>query len=191
MKKLITALSLVLACQVAMAAQECSTDFGKTAPNSRYTYSDAGTVTDLKTGLTWMRCPVGMTWNASNEECTGTRATMSWELALFTAKQIRNKDGNHLLHTFADKKNWRLANIKELVSLTERACHSPAMNSTGFASGYSLKDGDDTLGRYVWSNTPNGDGKHVATFDTTNGEVFNRDPLDSSFKSTLLLVTDE
>lgn len=56
MKKLITALSLVLASQAAMAAQECSTDFGKTAPNSRYTYSDVGTVTDLKTGLTWMRC---------------------------------------------------------------------------------------------------------------------------------------
>ena len=68
MKKLMTALSLVLASQVAMAAQECSTDFAKTAPNTRYTYSDKGTVTDLKTGLTWMRCPVGMTWNAANEE---------------------------------------------------------------------------------------------------------------------------
>ncbi|EGR2556006.1 DUF1566 domain-containing protein [Vibrio alginolyticus] len=191
MKKLITVLSLTLASQTAIAAQECSTDFAKTAPNTRYTYSDNGTVTDLKTGLTWMRCPVGMTWNVGNQECQGTRSTMSWQLALSTAKQIRNKDGNHPLHNFADKKNWRLANIKELVSLTERACHSPAINSTGFASGYSLKDGDDVLGRYVWSNTPNGDGKHVATFDTTNGEVFNRDPLNSSFKSSLLLVTDE
>ncbi|MDF5522978.1 DUF1566 domain-containing protein, partial [Vibrio parahaemolyticus] len=177
MKKLITVLSLTLASQTAIAAQECSTDFAKTAPNTRYTYSESGTVTDLKTGLTWMRCPVGMTWNVGNQECQGTRSTMSWQLALSTAKQIRNKDGNHPLHNFADKKNWRLANIKELVSLTERACHSPAINSTGFASGYSLTDGDDVLGRYVWSNTPNGDGKHVATFDTTNGEVFNRDPL--------------
>ncbi|MFH4398760.1 DUF1566 domain-containing protein [Vibrio diabolicus] len=191
MKKLMTALSLVLASQVAMAAQECSTEFAKTAPNTRYTYSDKGTVTDLKTGLTWIRCPVGMTWNAANEECTGTRATMSWQFALSTAQQIRNPSGNHPLHNFAGKKNWRLANIKELVSLTEQACYSPAMNGTGFASGYTLTDKDDILGRNIWSNTPNGDGKHVATLDTTNGEVFNRDPLDSSFKSSLLLVTDE
>ncbi|AMF99486.1 DUF1566 domain-containing protein [Vibrio harveyi] len=191
MKKLITVLFLALVSQTGMAAQECSTDFSKTAPNTRYTYSENGTVTDLKTGLTWMRCPVGMTWNVGNQECQGTRSTMSWQLALSTAKQIRNKDGNHPLHNFAGKKNWRLANIKELVSLTERACHSPAMNGTGFVSGYSLKGGDDVLGIYVWSNTPNGDGEHVATFDTTNGEIFNRKPLNSAFKATVLLVTDE
>ncbi|MDF5463305.1 HutR like protein, partial [Vibrio parahaemolyticus] len=52
MKKLITVLSLTLASQTAIAAQECSTDFAKTAPNTRYTYSESGTVTDLKTGLT-------------------------------------------------------------------------------------------------------------------------------------------
>ncbi len=74
MKKLITALSIVLASQAAMAAQECSTDFAKTAPNTRYTYSDKGTVTDLKTGLTWMRCAVGENWDTANKTCTGAAA---------------------------------------------------------------------------------------------------------------------
>ncbi|TOO93892.1 HutR like protein, partial [Vibrio parahaemolyticus] len=48
MKKLITALSLVLVSYASMAAQECSLDFVKSAPNSRYLYSDLGVVTDLK-----------------------------------------------------------------------------------------------------------------------------------------------
>lgn len=50
MKKLIPVLSLALVSQMAFAAQECSVDFSKSAPNTRYTYSDAGIVTDLKTG---------------------------------------------------------------------------------------------------------------------------------------------
>ncbi|MCR9936254.1 DUF1566 domain-containing protein [Vibrio antiquarius] len=189
MKKLITALSLVLASQVAMAAQECSTEFAKTAPNTRYTYSDKGTVTDLKTGLTWMRCPVGMTWNAANEVCDGAATKMSWQFALSTAQQIRNPSGNHPLYNFAGKKNWRLANIKELVALTERACHSPAMNQTAFASGYTLEVGD-TAG-YIWSNTPNGDGTNVMVFDSVNGEVYNWSPLEPTNTFSVLLVTDE
>lgn len=189
MKKLITALSLVLASQAVMAAQECSTDFGKTAPNSRYTYSDVGKVTDLKTGLTWMRCPVGSTWNAANEACDGAATKMSWQLALSTAEQIRNESGNHALHDFAGKKNWRLPNIKELVALTERACHSPAMNGTAFASGYTLEVGD--YAGYIWSNTPNGDGSNVMVFDSFNGEVYNWNPLEPTNTFSVLLVTDE
>ena len=189
MKKLITVLSLALASQTVMAAQECSTDFAKTAPNTRYTYSDNGTVTDLKTGLTWMRCPVGSTWNAANEACDGAATKMSWQLALSTAEQIRNESGNHALHDFAGKKNWRLPNIKELVALTERACHSPAMNGTAFASGYTLEVGD--YAGYIWSNTPNGDGSNVMVFDSFNGEVYNWNPLESTNISSVLLVTDE
>lgn len=189
MKKIMTALSLVLASQVAMAAQECSTDFGKTAPNSRYTYSDVGTITDLKTGLTWMRCPVGRSWDTANKACSGAATKMSWQSALSTAEQIRNESGNHALHDFADKKNWRLPNIKELVALTERACHSPAMNGTAFASGYTLEVGD--YAGYIWSNTPNGDGSNVMVFDSVNGEVYNWNPLEPTNTFSLLLVTDE
>ncbi|MGR5401467.1 DUF1566 domain-containing protein [Vibrio harveyi] len=190
MKKLITALSIVLASQAAMAAQECSTDFAKTAPNTRYTYSDKGTVTDLKTGLTWMRCAVGENWDTANKTCTGAATTMSWQLALQTAEQIRDESGgNHPLNNFAGKKNWRLPNIKELVALTERACHGPAMNGTAFASAYTLEIGD--YAGYIWSNTPNGDGKNVLVFDSVNGEVYNWDPLEPSNKPSLLLVTDE
>jgi hypothetical protein len=114
---------------------------------------------------------------------------MSWQLALSTAEQIRNESGNHALHDFAGKENWRLPNIKELVALTERACHSPAMNGTAFESGYTIEAGD--YAGYIWSNTPNGDGSNVMVFDSVNGEVYNWSPLEPTYIFSLLLVTDE
>ncbi|MDF2152679.1 DUF1566 domain-containing protein [Vibrio sp. CAU 1672] len=189
MNKLVTALSLILATQTALAAQECSADYAKTTPNTRYTYSENGTVTDLKTGLTWIRCPVGATWNAANEGCSGSGDTVTWQSALLTAQQIRDESGNHTLHQFAGKKHWRLPNIKELVALTERACHSPAMNGTAFASGYTLEVGD--FAGYIWSNTPNGDGTNVMVFDSVNGEVYNYNPSTAAYQFSVLLVTDE
>ena len=189
MKKLITALSFALMSQAAMAAQECSTDFAKTAPNTRYTYSEQGTVTDLKTGLTWMRCPVGATWDKTTKVCTGSADKVTWQSALLTAQQVRDESGNHALHNFADKRDWRLPNIKELVALTERACYGPAMNGTAFASGYTVELGD--YAGYIWSSTPNGDGTNVVVFDSMNGEVYNWNPLESSNTFSILLVTDE
>ncbi|MBE4600468.1 DUF1566 domain-containing protein [Vibrio navarrensis] len=189
MKKLITALALAAASQTAMAAQECSIDIAKSAPNSRYDYSAQGTVTDLKTGLTWMRCPVGMSWNTAQQACTGTADQVTWQSALLTAQQIRDESGNHALHNFAQKKQWRLPNIKELVALTEHACFGPAMNGTAFASGYTVETGD--LKGYIWSNTPSGDGQGIMTFDSVNGEVYNYSHSAQSSTFSMLLVTDE
>ena len=189
MKKLISVLSLALVSQTAFAAQECSVDFSKSAPNTRYTYSDEGIVTDLKTGLTWMRCPVGTTWDKISEACTGSADKVIWQSALLTAKQIRDEGSNHALYEFGGKKNWRLPNIKELVALTERACYGPALNGTAFASGYELELGD--YAGYIWSSTPNGDGTNVMVFDSVNGEVYNWNPLESSNAFSVLLVTDE
>lgn len=187
MKKLITALSLVLVSYASMAAQECSLDFVKSAPNSRYLYSDLGVVTDLKTGLTWMRCPVGMTWDMAQKACSGEAQKVTWQNALLTAEQIRNASGNHALHNFADKKQWRLPNIKELVTLKERACFHPSMNGTAFESAYSLETGD--LGSYIWSNTPGTDARQIMTFESVNGDVIGYSPEANQF--SVLLVTDE
>ncbi|MEZ9059006.1 DUF1566 domain-containing protein [Vibrio pelagius] len=186
MKKLIPVLSLALVSQMAFAAQECSVDFSKSAPNTRYTYSDAGIVTDLKTGLTWMRCPVGTTWGKSSEACSGEADKVTWQSALLTAKQIRDENGNHALYEFGGKKNWRLPNIKELVALTEHACYGPALNGTAFASGYELEVGD--LAGYIWSSTPHGNGSQVIAFDSVNGEVYEYAPSETY---SVLLVTDE
>ncbi|WP_421684791.1 DUF1566 domain-containing protein [Vibrio anguillarum] len=52
------------------------------------------------------------------------------------------QSSRHALHQFASQAEWRLPNIKELVSLTEMACFGPAMNSRAFAQGFKYETGN-------------------------------------------------
>lgn len=96
---------------------------------ARYSYSTDGLeVTDSKTGLTWQRCSAGQIWAAST--CTGTATTYTHEGALSYAKT---------------KTGWRLPNVKELHSITDKTRNSPAIDVTAFPS---------TLSNWYWSASP-------------------------------------
>lgn len=118
-------------------AQECHSIMEKTAPDSRFTINDDGTVYDTQTALTWKRCLEGFSGNSCLEEANAT-AEFSWSGALTLATNA----------TFANR-TWRLPNINELGSITEFSCE-PAMNLTTFPY--------DTNLRYypanVWSSSP-------------------------------------
>lgn len=115
-------------------AQTCNPSITADAPNSRYFLNAKGTAIDKKTGLTWMRCSVGQTWDGST--CIGSPQTYSWKYALETAEST----------VFADKSDWRLPNQKELQSLIENRCFNPAINLTAFPN-----TGSD----WFWSSSPN------------------------------------
>ena len=88
---------------------------------SRYTYSSKGDeVFDAKTGLTWQRCAAGMVWSGST--CTGTSSLyvlfQAWEYAETQAK--------------SSGKAWRLPNVKELNSITDKSKVYPAIDTTAF-----------------------------------------------------------
>lgn len=72
-------------------------------------------VTDHKTGLTWSRCSLGQEW--SGNTCTGIASIFTHEEAMQFA---------------ASKTGWRIPNIKELSSLVDTGCESPAIDSTAF-----------------------------------------------------------
>jgi len=91
------------------------------------TYSDNGdgTVTDPTTGLVWMRCEMGQTWDGKT--CTGTASTYTFDQA------------NALTGTtsFANHSDWRLPNIRELQTIVDRSVSNPAIGSVFFGNDLS------------------------------------------------------
>ena len=130
-------------------AQTCPPANERVAPNSRYTNHGNGAVTDSKTALMWKQCSEGQ----SGSSCTGSYIAQVWQTALTTANNS----------TFANYSDWRLPSVKELQSLVETGCHSPAINTALFPN---------TPSTYFWTSTtyaPNASVAWVVDFD--NGGV--------------------
>ncbi|WP_063660477.1 DUF1566 domain-containing protein [Aliivibrio fischeri] len=172
---------------ITVVAQECNANLPRTAANNRYINLNSGIVIDNLTGLTWMRCPLGKQWNSTNKECRGATQTYFWQSALTMIASINDENGNHRLHKFAGIDKWRMPNIKELISLKEAACNSPAMNTKAFGSAFNYDVGD--LAGYIWSSTPVNTGNAIYSFDTPNGEVISYNP--AQHQLSVLLVADQ
>ena len=116
-----------------LAAQTCLSDAIETTPIVNFVDNGDGTVSDTTTGLMWMQCSLGQTWQAG--QCSGDPDALNWQQALQQAHG----------YTFASLDGWRLPNIKELSTITERLCVRPAINESLFPNTPS----DD-----FWSSTP-------------------------------------
>lgn len=101
-------------------AQTCNLSIVESTPNIRFINNSDGTVTDKSTDLVWMQCSAGQEWNGS--DCDGEAFEMNWGDSLSYAEQT----------SFANNSDWRLPNIKELGSIIEYSCISPAINETVF-----------------------------------------------------------
>ena len=115
------------------SAQTCLDDVTETASAEQFVVNTDGTATHTERGLMWMRCSLGQTY--SNNDCIGEGDELNWQQALDEAHG----------YTFAGKSGWRVPNLKELATLTERACVRPAINETVFPS---------TLSDDYWTSTP-------------------------------------
>lgn len=82
------------------------------------------TVRDNRTQLTWMRCSVGQRLEANT--CLGVASRFTWQQALEEAVDSVNSLS---LGGYSD---WRLPNIKELASMTEKRCSRPALDTSVF-----------------------------------------------------------
>lgn len=114
-------------------AQTCNPRIPSTTPTNRFTRFDNGTVLDKFTGLMWKACSEGQTWNKVAHTCELTPEVFDWFAAIQHA-QATNMQGG-----FADYKDWRLPNIKELLTLVERQCRNPAINLEVFPNSESSK----------------------------------------------------
>lgn len=119
--KMIMAVALVSAVSFPIAAQTCKTgDIEQTINPDRLIDNGDGTVTDAETGLMWTQCSIGQEWTEAG--CSGAPMDFNWSEALQAANQFNHNGG------LADETDWRMPNIKELGSLVEHQCHSPAIN---------------------------------------------------------------
>ncbi len=73
----------------------------------KYIAYDNGTVLDTETGLMWMRCLLGQTWN--DKTCMGEAEGFTWDDA---CKQSGNG--------FAGYSDWRVPTIEELKTLVDK-----------------------------------------------------------------------
>ena len=122
----------------AALAQNCVSSIPDPAPDARYLMNSDGTVVDRNTGLMWMRCAVGQTWDATQKTCTGTAAAFTWKAALAEVQTV-NGTG------YAGYQDWRLPNLRELTSLVRYACPDPAINLNAFPATPSM---------VFWTSTP-------------------------------------
>lgn len=133
LKTLLLSASLMMACTA--QAQTCTSGVGETAPETNFTDNEDGTVTDNTTGLMWMRCSLGQTWDQTTTTCTGDATAMTWQEALQATYG----------YEYAGNNDWRLPNIKQLLSITEKSCVRPSINEDIFPETTS----DD-----YWTSTP-------------------------------------
>jgi Protein of unknown function (DUF1566) len=124
----------IILCQTLLAtstwAQTCQTKtIEESTPTSRFTFDEAGLVTDKETGITWMRCALGQQWDGAT--CSGKANTYDWQNAMNEVKKINaSKYGGH--------SDWRLPYIPELASIVERQCFNPRVNLTVFPATPSI-----------------------------------------------------
>ncbi len=131
--RIILTLTIALLPTVASHAEECWYSVkSPVQPDIRLDINDDGTVTDIDSGLTWMRCSLGQEW--TGESCRGELATMSWSQAQQNISEMNDQGG------FADFRDWRLPRLNELATIVDLACKSPRVNTRIFpdtpAAGY-------------------------------------------------------
>jgi len=103
------------------------------APAWQFIDNKDGTVTHVRTGLIWMRCTLGQTWNQATQRCENEAIEYTWS----TAVKLRA--------SFAGQSDWRLPDIQELQSIIERDNTEPAIDSRVFPN---------TPLTWFWSSSP-------------------------------------
>lgn len=119
-------------------------------PNPRFTDNNNGTVTDNLTGLIWLK----------DANCYGTK---NWTDALSAANTLAS--GNCSLNDSSTAGQWRLPNIKEILSLIDRAFYDPALSNTAGTEQWT--EGAPFTGvqsNYYGSSTTAANGTHGVWF---------------------------
>lgn len=139
--KYLAGFALLAFSSVTAAEQICDGTLPQTAPDSRFTDNGDGTVSDSVTGMMWQKCIEGVSGNTCE---AGQELVFTWQGALQRAVSENTA-------TSLGFNDWRLPNIKELATLAELSCHSPAINLSVFPNTPSDIEVNSSL---TWSSSP-------------------------------------
>ncbi|WP_440055002.1 DUF1566 domain-containing protein [Pseudoalteromonas sp. T1lg65] len=135
--------SLLCVISLTSVAQTC---VNVTAPDTsdRFITHIDGTITDTLSGLMWQRCSYGQTYNQDSESCEGAAQQITWQQALQAA--VDDKTAGH--------SDWQVPNIKELASIVNHNCVTPAINETVFidtkSNNYWSSSTDRSAQQFAW-----------------------------------------
>ncbi len=159
----------------------CSNDIVSNSPQLRFIFNNDSTVTDTRTNLRWQRCPTGFDLDINGTDTIFTDDTCSvidagdyvvWRGAFQAATDFNSGGG------FGD---WRVPNVKELLSIVEYKCAFPAVNTVVFPN---------TPDSRFWSATPY-DLQSAVSVDFGVGKVLQNFKDDENYKAWVRLVRDE
>lgn len=138
----------------------------------RYRDDGDGTISDLASGLQWMRCALGQTW--SDPVCSGEPARHTWSAALEAAQRLNHRGG------FAGRADWRLPALDELRTLvycsggrprlwngSGQECQGPFERPTVYPAAFPK-----TPPSWFWSSSPDAsDPEYAWLVYFSNGHV--------------------
>jgi hypothetical protein len=146
-------------------------DLGKgvTWPIPRFTDNVDGTVTDNLTGLIWLKnanCAAGaVVWNTAIDYCAALHDGCT---------DCFGTSGDCDLSDVSSAGDWRLPNIKELLSLVDYSNYNPALPTNPFSSVQSIgfywssttfvKTDTEAFAVYIYSGSSSNYGKSVARY---------------------------
>jgi len=135
---------------------------GYIEPGDRFEINEEdGVVLDRSTGLMWQQCEVGLNYNIDNKTCVGSTQKLTWQQALLEAN-----DNSHAGYT-----DWHVPNIKELASIIDHSCASPALPQLElgiFLFSNELISGEE--GDYWSSTTVTPEPQYAWTFQVSDGK---------------------
>lgn len=173
MNRVLCTLVVIWALAPTLLQAACNANIDETTPTARFIDNGDGTITDARTALMWVRCASGQSWNGS--ACTGTATKHTWQDALQLADTS----------SYAGLTNWRLPNVKELVSIVEQRCSNPAINETIFPATPTF---------YFWTGSPLAQGMgnwaHNVSFSDGSDSVDNKAYPDTFFYAHIRLVRE-
>lgn len=117
----------------ACTAGNLNPNITESTPTADFTDNGDGTVVHNKTGLIWMRCSLGQTWDSG--ACAGTGITYTWVNALYAASDVNTLTSgadNDGLQGYSGRTDWRVPDGNELQSIAEYCGFTPAINQAVF-----------------------------------------------------------